>query len=165
MERVMYEISVNDLILSVIANAIGKYWFVFVAYMVFNILDWITGSLKAIKNKKLSSYLGVNGLIKKLGYWIVIGIAFSFSTMFVVIGKKILNINISIMYSLGWFTFLMLLINEVISILENLVALGIKVPKLLLHSLKVTEDILDDASEKILDKDKSSRKQESSKET
>jgi toxin secretion/phage lysis holin len=121
--------------------------------MIFNILDWITGSLKAIKTKTLSSDLGIKGLIKKLGNWVVIGIAFSFSSMFVIIGDKVLNINLSIMYSLGWFTFVLLIINEILSILENLVALNVKVPNILIKSLKVTDNVLDNVSEKILDID------------
>ncbi len=57
------------------------------------------------------------------------------------------------MYLLGWFTFTLLLINEIISILENLVILGIKVPNILIRSLKATEGILDEASKKVIDKE------------
>lgn len=147
--------SIKDFILSIIVRVFGDFWYIFILYMIFNILDWITGSLKAIKLKNVSSYLGVKGLIKKLGYWIVIGIAFSISCIFVIIGKKILSVNLSFMYSLGWFTFAILLVNEVISILENLVALKIKVPNILIRSLKVTDNILDNVSDKILDQDTS----------
>ena len=154
----MTNISLNNIIISILVNALCNYWYLFVAYLVFNILDWITGSLKAIKFRKLSSYVGIKGLFKKLGNWVVIGIAFSFSAMFVIIGKRFLNINLSIMYSLGWFTFTMLLINENISILENLVALGIKVPRLLIKCLKITENILDNASQRIIDKENTIKK-------
>lgn len=111
--------------------------------------------MKAIKSKEVSSYLGIKGLLKKLGYWIVIMIAFSFSSAFVVIGKKVLGINLSIMYSLGWFTFSILLVNESISILENLVVLNVKVPNILIKSLRVTDNILNSVSKKILEKDNS----------
>lgn len=145
--------SIKDMTIFFFTEALGSHWYIFIVFMMFNFLDWITGSLKAIKLKKLSSYVGIKGLLKKLGYWIVIGIAFSFSTLFVIIGKEILGINLSIMHSLGWFTFSILIINEAISILENLVILNIKVPTILIKSLKITEKILDNASEKILDKD------------
>jgi toxin secretion/phage lysis holin len=144
--------TIESIILAILIKVFGKYWYIFISYMIFNILDWMTGSLKAIKIKNLSSYMGIKGLMKKLGYWIVIWIAFSFSSMFVIIGKEILNINLTIMYSLGWFTFALLIVNEIISILENLVALNIKVPEILIRSLKVTDNILDNVSEKILDK-------------
>lgn len=150
--------SIKLLIISILIKVFGNYWMVFVFYMIFNLIDWITGSLKAMKLRKVSSYLGIKGLLKKLGNWIVIGIAFSFSSVFVIIGKEILNINLSIMYSLGWFTFALLIINEIISILENLVDLNVKVPYILIKSLKVTDNLLENVSEKILDKDDSFNK-------
>ncbi len=149
--------SINNLIFSILVNALSNYWYLIVAYLFFNIIDWITGSLKAIKLKKLSSYSGTKGLFKKIGNWVVIIIAFCFSTMFEIVGTKFLNINLTIMYSLGWFTFVMLFINENISILENLVELGIKVPPILIKSLKITEDILEDASQKIIDKENTNK--------
>ena len=141
---------VESAIISFFVTIFGKYYFIFISYLIFNILDWITGLTKAIKLKKVSSCKGVNGLLKKVSYWIVIGIAFSFSSMFVIIGNEILNINLSIMYLIGWFTFALLIINEVISILENLIALNVKVPNILIKSLEITQNILDDASKKIL---------------
>lgn len=156
--------SIKVLMVSILIKVFGNYWFLFISYMLFNILDWITGSLKAVKLKELSSYLGIKGLIKKLGYWVVIGIAFSFSSMFVIIGEKILNINLSIMYSLGWFTFVLLMVNEATSILENLVALHVKVPNILLKSLKATDNMLDNVSEKLSDKDLSENSKEDSNE-
>jgi toxin secretion/phage lysis holin len=145
--------TIINFIISMLIVMLGKYWYIFIFYMIFNILDWVTGSLKAIRLKEVSSYIGIKGLIKKIGYWIVIGIAFSFSSIFVILGKEILGINLSIMYLLGWFTLASLITNEIVSILENLVLLNIKVPDILINSLKVTQKVLDNASEKILNKD------------
>lgn len=145
--------AIISIIVSIFIMILGKYWYVFVSYMIFNILDWITGTIKAIKLKEISSSIGIKGLIKKIGYWIVIGIAFSFSSIFVILGNEILGINLSIMYLLGWFTLASLIINEIVSILENLVLLNIQVPDILINSLKVTQRALNNASEKILNKD------------
>ncbi len=145
--------SVDNILIQLISNLFGNYWYLFFSYMIFNLLDWITGLIKAIKSMEVSSNKGTKGILQKLGYWMVIGIAFSFSSMFVIIGKEILKIDLSFMYLLGWFTFTLLLINEIISILENLVILGIKVPNILIRSLKATEGILDEASKKVIDKE------------
>lgn len=142
----------SNLIITILIKVLGNYWYIFLLYMAFNFLDWITGSLRAIKSKTVSSYIGIKGLLKKLGNWIVIGLAFSFSSLFVIIGKKIININLTIMYSLGWFTFSLLIINEIISIVENLVALNIKVPNIFIKSLKTTHSVLNNISNKIIDK-------------
>lgn len=145
--------TIISIIVSIFIMTLGKYWYIFVSYIIFNILDWITGSIKAIKLKEISSSIGIKGLLKKIGYWIVIGIAFSFSSIFVILGNEILGINLSIMYLLGWFTLASLIINEIVSILENLVLLNIQVPDILINSLKVTQKALNNASEKILNKD------------
>ncbi len=152
---------VKDIVLTLLTTVFGNYWYIFISYMIFNLLDWITGILKAIKLKEVSSHKGTKGLTNKLGYWIVIGIAFSCSSIFVTVGKEVLNINLSFMYLLGWFTFSLLIINEIISILENLVVLNVKVPYILIKSLKITEDILDNASKKILTKNNSNDKSNS----
>lgn len=151
----------NNILIQCIVNVFIKYWYILATYVIFNFLDWLTGSLKAIKLKQVSSYLGIRGLLKKLGYWIVISISFVFSSVFVILGVTILDIDLSIMYTLGWFTFGVLFINEIISILENLVALNIKVPNILIRSLRITEDILNSTAEHILDK--SNPKEEKSK--
>lgn len=116
-----------QLIVNTFSNIICQYWYIFVAYLFFNIIDWITGMLKSIKLKRLSSSIGLNGILKKFGLWIVIIIAFCISYLFNSVSKDILHIDLSIMYLIGWYTILSLLINEVISILENLVELKVNV--------------------------------------
>jgi toxin secretion/phage lysis holin len=138
-------ITLKNYILTTLIVLLGGYWYLFIGYLLLNIIDWITGSLKAIKLKELSSYIGIKGLIKKIGYWIIIGISFYLSYSFAKLGNNILGINLSIMYLLGWFTLASLTINEALSILENLSLLNIKIPSFLMKSLKSTKKILDNA--------------------
>ena len=51
--------------------------------------------------------------------------------------------DFSFMEFIGWFTLGCLLINEIRSILENLVESGLHVPKLLTKGLDVAEKLLD----------------------
>lgn len=131
-----------QLIVSTFSSIICRYWYIFVAYLFFNIMDWITGMIKSIKLKELSSSTGLNGILKKFGLWIVIIIAFCISYLFNSIGTEILHIDLSFMYLIGWYTIISLLINELISILENLAQLNVNVPTFLIKSLKVTNKIL-----------------------
>ena len=50
----MDNISLQGLIISIIDSVFGEYWHVFIAYMIFGLLDWITGSLETIKLKKVA---------------------------------------------------------------------------------------------------------------
>lgn len=120
----------------------GIYWYIFVAYMILNVIDWLTGWYKSYKLKQESSKEGLKGIIKKLGYWIIIAVAFLMSRVFVRFGSDILNINLSFLIMIGWFTLACLMVNEVRSILENLVELGYDVPKVLIDGLEVTEKLV-----------------------
>ena len=82
------------------------------------------------------------GIIKKLGYWVIIAVAFLLSGVFVHMGNDLLGIDLSFLTLLGWFTLACLMVNEVRSIIENLVECGYNVPKVLVSGLAVTEKLL-----------------------
>lgn len=125
----------------------GIYWYIFAAYLIFNIFDWITGWYKSRKLKQESSVVGLRGIIKKLGYWIIIAVAFLVSYVFVHMGKDILGVDLDFLMMVGWFTLACLMVNEVRSILENLVECGYNVPAILVNGLAVTEKLINDDSE------------------
>ena len=131
-------------IVTLLAAIFGKYWYLFAIFLLLNLFDYITGYMKARKLKRESSSVGLAGIIKKLGYWIVIATAFLTAFALTVLGKDILNIDLSFLALLGWFTLACLLINEVRSILENLVEYGLDVPYVFIKGLAVTERLLNE---------------------
>lgn len=145
-------ISIDTIIVSFFTLIFGEFWYIFIGYLILNLIDWITGMLKAMKHKEISSRKGIYGLMKKFGYWLVIGIAFTFSSLFVILGTEILNLNLTITYLLGWFTLASLIIDEIISILENLVELNIKVPTFLTKCIQVTGKMIDKTSDELINK-------------
>ena len=125
----------------------GKYWFLFVGFLVLNVVDYATGYCKAkFYKKNESSAIGAKGILKKVWYWLVIGMAFFISISFVYMGELI-GINLSFVQLFGWFTLATYLINEIRSILENLVEMNVKVPKFLVAGLDVTQKLLDTRTE------------------
>ena len=129
-------------VVTILTAVFGVYWYIFVAYMILNVIDWLTGWWKSRKSRQESSAVGLKGIIKKLGYWIIIAVAFLMSRVFVQFGSDILNINLGFLVMIGWFTLACLMVNEVRSILENLVELGYDVPKVLIDGLEVTEKLV-----------------------
>ena len=99
--------------------------YLFGIYLLLNVLDWLTGWYKARVKKEASSKAGLNGIIKKVGYWIILLIAFLIPYMFQRLGKDLLDMDLGYLSALGWFTLANLLINEIRSILENLNCLWI----------------------------------------
>lgn len=125
------------------AAIFGKYWFLFAGFLILNVIDYATGWCKArfyMKNE--SSAIGARGIFKKVWYWVVIGIAFFVSFCFAGMGEMI-GIDLSFVQLFGWFTLATYLINEIRSILENMVEMEVKVPTFLVKGLDVTQKLLD----------------------
>lgn len=124
------------------AAIFGQYWFLFFGFLVLNVVDYFTGLAKSKKLKKESSAVGAWGVFKKVSYWIVIGVAFFISRCFVYMGE-IIGVNLAFVAFFGWFTLASYLVNEIRSILENLVELGANVPRFLISGLDITQKLLD----------------------
>ena len=136
-------------IVALAAAILGNYWYLFAGFLLLNILDWITGWYKSHKLGTESSWVGLKGIVKKIGYWIIILVAFMLPTMFVNLGNDLLGVNLGFMTLFGWFTLACLLVNEVRSILENLAECGYNVPNFLIKGLAVTEKLLQSKTDNI----------------
>lgn len=125
----------------------GKYWFLFAGFLILNVIDYATGYCKArFYKKNESSAIGAKGIVKKVWYWVVIGLAFFISTCFVYMGETI-GVDLSFVQLFGWFTLATYLINEIRSILENLVEMNVNVPAFLIAGLDITQKLLDAKTE------------------
>ena len=129
----------------------GRYWFLFLGFLIANFVDYFTGWIKAryyLKNE--SSAVGAKGIFKKVWYWVVICIAFFVSIVFKDMGNMI-GIDLGFVVWFGYFTLATYLINELRSILENIVAMGANVPTFLIKGLdivnKKVEDITNSSTE------------------
>lgn len=108
---------------------LGEWNFMLKALVTLLIIDYITGVIKAVYNKKLSSEIGFKGIIKKIFTIIVVGVANLIQGL---VGDEVTIREIVIMFYI---------VNETISILEN-IAEVIPIPKKLsdiLQELKKKE--------------------------
>ena len=133
-------------VIAFLSLILGKYWYLFVLFLLLNVIDYLTGIIKSSLTKKRNSKAGLKGVIKKLGYWIMILVAFIASTFFIQIGN-VLGIDLQVTTLLGYFVLASLAVNEIRSILENLVELGYNVPKILTKGLEVADDIINSKEE------------------
>ena len=133
--------AVGGTIVAVLTAALGTHWFLFVGFLTLNIIDYITGIRKSRLTGKDNSAKGVKGVWKKLGYWLMVLVAFLASAIFIEIGKTI-GIDLAVTAYIGWFTLASLIINELRSILENFVEAGDNVPSVLTKGLEVAENAI-----------------------
>lgn len=105
-----------------IFNTIVGYWLggfdeMLIALLIFMLCDYLTGVMKAIIKKKVSSEIGFKGIFKKLLILFLVGIAVRLDI--------ILNLDDALRYLVIGFY----IANEGISILENAGEMGLPFPK------------------------------------
>ena len=132
---------VTGTIVAVLSYILGEHWFLFAAFLGLNVADWLTGWMKSKMAGAENSQAGWKGVLKKLGYWLMIAVAFGASAIFIEIGK-VIGIDLGITSLLGWFVLASLLVNEIRSIIENFVEAGYKVPAVLTKGLQVAEKMI-----------------------
>ncbi len=102
------------------------------ALIIFTIVDFITGVMCAVVEKRLSSKVGAKGIFKKILIFLLVGLANIIDTQ--LIGShSVLRMSVIFFY----------IANEGISILENAAAIGLPIPKKLtevLEQLKKEEE-------------------------
>lgn len=86
-------------------------------------LDYLTGVCKAIYNRNFSSFKSIKGIIKKIGYFLIVILGAMIDK---ILGDNYIIRNIIIYFFIS---------NEGISILENWALLGLPIPKKLYDSL------------------------------
>ena len=141
-----YNLAAGALV-ALLSAIFGVYWYIFAGYFALNIFDWLSGWYKSRKKKKESSSVGLKGILKKTGYWMIIAVAFLMSNVFVHVGSDVLHMNLDFLMMVGWFTLACLMVNEARSILENLVECGYNIPAVLVDGLKVTDKMLNKDAE------------------
>ena len=88
------------------------------------VLDYITGVFKAIYNKELNSEVGLKGIVKKVGYLIIVALAVILDRIFGDTGA----VRTLVIY--------FFVANEGLSILENWGGMGMPIPKVIFDKLE-----------------------------
>ena len=104
------------------------------------VLDYISGIIKSYETNTLSSKIGAKGIIKKFSYFLVIIISFIIDFILCNYTLNEINIYYPIISEIiiAWFV-----INEVISILENVSEIGVPLPKFIINITSHLKNNLD----------------------
>lgn len=95
------------------------------------VLDYATGLASAWIGRRLSSRSGLIGIIKKLGYMVLVAVA-AVVDWVIQISAEQAGITVALPSIFALLTTIWLTLNECISILENLHEIGVPVPPFLL---------------------------------
>lgn len=113
-------------------NALAVPLFVLLIMMV---IDYISGMSAAWREGMLNSKKGVDGIIKKVGYMGLVAVAMGVDYL-IFSGFAAVNVSVGFNMLFGVLVAVWLIINEMISILENLAKLGVPIPQFLTKVVK-----------------------------
>lgn len=110
------------------------------------VIDYVTGMAGAAYSGKLSSRVGVFGILKKAGYLALVAVGMVADYL---IGSALLKIGVDLQinYCFGMIITIWLIINELISILENLGELDVPLPGFLVNIIKSLKNKVEERAE------------------
>lgn len=106
------------------------------------VVDYITGMSAAWYNSELSSKKGIKGIVKKVSYLALVAVAMIVDWL-ICCGLQQINVDIKYSVFFAVLVAVWLIINELISTLENLSRMGVPIPnflKKIINRLKSTVD-------------------------
>lgn len=110
------------------------------------VIDYCTGMASAYKNKEIKSKTGLIGILKKLSYLVLVCVG-GVVDYLICAGLASVGIDYS-SYCFGLIVAVWLIINELISILENLSELGTPIPPFLVNIVHRLKDSVDSNDKK-----------------
>ncbi len=123
---------------------IGRMSRLLLIFIVAVFVDYLTGWIKAaFYLHEWNSKTGLQGIVKKLMYFVAIATAFMVGYTIQVIGDAC-NIDLNFAMLIGWYTIVVMLVNELTSILENMyVIMPDKIPLWLIKVLDIADGSLE----------------------
>lgn len=126
----------------------GGFFFIFLCM---NILDWFIEIIVEKKLNKRDSSSTDTRIIKNLGNWAIIFIAFSLSYSFTKLGEMT-NIDLNITNFLGLLVLMSITINEIINILNKLIQYNVNIPRILILGIEIWNKKIEKINKQIDDK-------------
>lgn len=111
-----------------------------------NIIDYITGLVASkYRTEMVSSYKSIGGIFKKICMWLLVLIG-AWMDILISYAIRCANIDLTIPFIVATVVAVWLVVNEIISILENMIDIGVSLPPFLLPLVKYIKDQVEDVA-------------------
>ena len=109
-----------------------------------NVTDYITGIVASKRrNEQVTSDKGLWGIVKKVGMWILVVIGWAMDVLINYAGQYV-GLTIKLPFVVATIVAVWLICNEIISILENLLDIGVAIPPFLLPLARMIKGQVED---------------------
>lgn len=130
--------------LSAIAGWLGILAIPVLVLVLCNVIDYITGLVAAkYRNEPVNSYKGFRGIAKKVCMWLLIVVGAMADWLIIYAGQTI-GITIPVSFLIACVVAIWLIVNEFISILENIKDIGAPIPPFLMPLMKNVKKQVED---------------------
>lgn len=112
-----------------------------------NVIDYATGVFAAkYREETISSYKGIRGIIKKVCMWLLVLIG-AWIDILINFAIETAGIGFTIPFVVATIVAVWLVVNEIISILENMIDIGVDMPPFLLPVVKYIKKKTEEAAQ------------------
>jgi toxin secretion/phage lysis holin len=102
-----------------------------------NIIDYITGLMASkFREEQISSYKGIRGITKKVCMWLLVLVG-SFIDIIINYTAEYMGIGFKIPFIVATFVAVWIVVNEMLSILENIIDIGVVLPPFLMPIVRM----------------------------
>lgn len=101
-----------------------------------NVIDYITGLMATgYRKEDISSYKGIRGIMKKICMWLLVLVG-AWVDVLIRYAADCTGVGMNIPFIVATVVAVWIVINEIISILENMIDIGVKMPPFLMPLVK-----------------------------
>lgn len=101
-----------------------------------NIIDYITGIIASEnREEQINSYKGMRGIVKKVCMWLLVVVGAVLDTL-IKYTASTMGLSIEIPFIVATLVAVWIVVNEIISILENIIDIGVELPPFLMPIVK-----------------------------
>lgn len=118
-----------------------------------NIADYATGIYAAsFRGEAVSSYKGLNGIAKKIGMWLLVGIGAAVDWLLLYAAQTV-GLHVPFAFVVASLVAVWLICNEIISVLENIADFGVELPPFLVALVVKLKNAAEEKTEVVDDDD------------
>ena len=134
---------------SALSSVCGTLYIPVLLMVACNIIDYVTG-LMAVPSREegISSYRSMKGIFKKVSMWLLVVVG-AIIDQLLKYASEMLGIALPFSFLIACIVAIWIICNELISILENMIDIGVNIPEFLMPLVKHIRNQIDEAVENV----------------
>ena len=141
--------------LSILFSWCGAVFVPFLLLVALQVFDYITGLLAAkYRQEKISSYKGFKGIAKKICMWPLVAVG-GIMDWLVTYAVNSIGLSMDVSFVVAIVVRVWLMCNEIISLLENMIDIGVKFPAFMLRFAKNVQSKVEEKGGNIIESENS----------